>query len=290
MPSPLDQVKTAILQNHINISTLGILVYEYIALVRSKAKSIWRRRNTAVSILFLWNRYVSLMYGVLGVLEMSTLTPKRWYLYTIVTPTVLGSPKAICVLTSTMFIPSRMVTASRTTSVFSERLVLVLTCIKTLGNVRTARAVGMSTSMSVSEVLVKNGALYFLVFLLLNIVPTVIQETTGIEYLSPYIFAITSTLITRFLLNLRQVDNPSSYAVSTYSDTGSVVFDRHRTPRTEGSTNNGRDNLVYTDTEARSREAGPRMSSLSRFVETMGADLEFGDDEADEDSRIGPRD
>ncbi len=53
-----------------------MLVYEYIALVRSKAKSIWRRRITAVSILFLWNRYVSLMYGVLGVLEMSTLTPK----------------------------------------------------------------------------------------------------------------------------------------------------------------------------------------------------------------------
>lgn len=64
-------------------------------------------------------------------------------------------PFAYASLTDDLLPTETVVIASRTTSIFSEGLVLVLTCIKTLGNVRTARAVGMSMSMSVSEVLVK---------------------------------------------------------------------------------------------------------------------------------------
>ncbi|KAI0338636.1 hypothetical protein BDW22DRAFT_1362709 [Trametopsis cervina] len=116
----------------------------------------------------------------------------------------------------------KVVIASRTVSIFADALVLALTCIKTLSVSRGMRALQMQHS-SISQLLVRKGFLYFLVFLLLNIIQTIIQETTGIEYLSPYIVAITSVLTSRFLLNLRQ-NNESSEAEPVISD---IVFRRH---------------------------------------------------------------
>ena len=61
----------------------GIIVYEHITLFSLERKLIWRKPISAVSIISLFNRYATLVYGVLGVAGMFTLEPMVSLLYSV---------------------------------------------------------------------------------------------------------------------------------------------------------------------------------------------------------------
>ncbi|KAI0083607.1 hypothetical protein BDY19DRAFT_998451 [Irpex rosettiformis] len=166
-----------------------------------------------------------------------------------------------------------VVIASRTISIFADALVLILTCVKTLRTYLMAREVRLTQKNSISELLVRQGIVYFLIFLSLNVAQTAVQETTGIEYLSPYIFAVTSILMTRFMLNLRKVDDQPSYSLSSALD--DVTFEHPQSYPVGESGEVDRETMFC---EPSRRTPG--------FMEGMDADLEFTEMEAEESSLV----
>ncbi|KAI0338643.1 hypothetical protein BDW22DRAFT_1362721, partial [Trametopsis cervina] len=80
---------------------------------------------------------------------------------------------------------------------------------------------------SISQLLVRKGLFHFLILLVLNNAHTIVQQVTGIEYLTPYLFAMTSITMSRFLLSLRQV-HPSAATRSSWTQEAdtNIVFHR----------------------------------------------------------------
>jgi len=132
----------------------------------------------------------------------------------------------------------------------SGSLLVVVTCLKTYATVRDARRNNISTPLAAA--LLRNGVLYFLSLLSLQILGFVGTQAASFNYISGNIFnsvlpAAGSIVITHFLLNLRQIAN------GTQND----------------SLDTSRPSFV------RSQRASIRFAS---FVDNMGEQLSHGDD------------
>ncbi|KAI0758527.1 hypothetical protein BC629DRAFT_1550788 [Irpex lacteus] len=83
----------------------------------------------------------------------------------------------------------------------SDMGVLLITWTKTFGSIRQLRKMHIA---SVTECLVRDGTLYFIAMLGLNICALVVQDLTLILSV---VHTISAVLISRFLLDLRGIQN-----------------------------------------------------------------------------------
>ncbi|KAJ8473889.1 hypothetical protein ONZ51_g7565 [Trametes cubensis] len=101
-----------------------------------------------------------------------------------------------------------VVIAERVTTTAYDGLVLLFTLMKT-ARVRRA-AMSLDTSPSLMALILRDGTLYFLLLVLMNIAQIVVAaKIPGNNFIAFFISPLTSILISRFLLNLRQVARSS---------------------------------------------------------------------------------
>ncbi|KAL7283673.1 hypothetical protein ACG7TL_003109 [Trametes sanguinea] len=99
---------------------------------------------------------------------------------------------------------------ARVCLILSDILVLCVTWTKTYGIVRLAREHGVDRSLSVSKVLLRDGSTYFTVWTILNTLHIVGTYVQSVQYLTTFTEAFTSILVSRFILNLREVASAPS--------------------------------------------------------------------------------
>ncbi|KAI0718685.1 hypothetical protein C8T65DRAFT_737040 [Cerioporus squamosus] len=91
--------------------------------------------------------------------------------------------------------------ATRTVAIFSDGLVVVLTWIKTYRVFVLTRKISFRTNYS--ALILRDGTLYFLAVCVLNLVAIIYIMDVGANLLNDMIVTLSSLLMARFLLNLR---------------------------------------------------------------------------------------
>ncbi|KAI0940620.1 hypothetical protein AcW1_003768 [Taiwanofungus camphoratus] len=84
----------------------------------------------------------------------------------------------------------------------------------------------MNVKVSMITLLLRDGTIYFGVLFGLNVIQIILYTTDALAYSSLFITLITSILLSRFFLNLRQVHSPKSSVEDTLV-TSSHVSDLH---------------------------------------------------------------
>ncbi|KAJ3554683.1 hypothetical protein NM688_g2980 [Phlebia brevispora] len=111
-------------------------------------------------------------------------------------------------------------------AIASELIAVVATWLKTYSHVRQAAALGIKAGFGAT--LIQNGTLYFVVILVIYILPLVtifIPSNSGIDNVTDMLTAIIPNLVvSRFLINLRQVDSPTCNDVSRFSNFSAPNF------------------------------------------------------------------
>ncbi|KAI0696191.1 hypothetical protein BC835DRAFT_1414453 [Cytidiella melzeri] len=100
--------------------------------------------------------------------------------------------------------------ASRISAIAVDWLVLCLTWAKLSSYWQEKRFCGRD----IGTMLLRNGSIYFAVLLFLNSAEIVVFQLTRQDYVTEFIAVITSILMSRFMMNLRNVKRPS-YSAGT---------------------------------------------------------------------------
>ncbi|EKM57494.1 uncharacterized protein PHACADRAFT_206395 [Phanerochaete carnosa HHB-10118-sp] len=178
--------------NCITLSVTTWAIYEYVITLDQEFYAIWKRKLSAASLLLLSTRNcLSQTARILGTLYLSNRSTRR-------------------LLTSDFYI-YRFVIGTRVPLIFADALVLVLTWIKTLRQLTEARRLRLP--LSISTCLLRDGTLYFLILLVVNIVQILTATTVAIAPVSAFVSTVPPILINRFMLNLRGLNN--SQQIST---------------------------------------------------------------------------
>lgn len=124
-----------------------------------------------------------------------------------------GAPSVTCELGLTMDPDAhvQLVLASQIPNLVSNTLVLILTWIKTVGNYRMKQRLHLCTSLGLTGLFLRNGTVYFLVLFVMDVSQLSVARSFCLSQIT---YVLSSILVSRFLLNLRQ-----SYAQSTTQET-----------------------------------------------------------------------
>ncbi|KAI0085197.1 hypothetical protein BDY19DRAFT_461043 [Irpex rosettiformis] len=97
--------------------------------------------------------------------------------------------------------------ATRAAVIAADVIVLLITWQKTFGIIR--QAASLSERMALSEVLLRDGTVFFLALLAVNVFQVLIHSVSSWSILLPgsaFLAPLTSIVVSRFFFNLRQVD------------------------------------------------------------------------------------
>ncbi|RDX56399.1 hypothetical protein OH76DRAFT_1369021 [Lentinus brumalis] len=175
-----------------------------------------------------------------------SLVPIGTYIFRDVHETVFGSPSSGECITSTTYpfdLDARLTAIGRACLIMSDLLVLSVTWRKTYGIVRLASKHSVNSSFSVTTILLRDGSAYFTIWTILNTLHIVGAYVQAIEYITIFTDAVTSILVSRFVLNLRDAAS--------------------------GTTPDLHDSLFPFDESWR-----PTTNSISSFLEPLGAPLD----------------
>ncbi|EKM49822.1 uncharacterized protein PHACADRAFT_201525 [Phanerochaete carnosa HHB-10118-sp] len=123
--------------------------------------------------------------------------------------------------------PHVVVYASRGSLVLSDTIVLVLTWIKTFGE--WARARRLKVKVSLTTCLLRDGTIYFIALLAMNIAQLLAYDSSGVTPpVSTFIMTLPPLLISRFMINLRTADsevpNHSACIAGTQQELSALQF------------------------------------------------------------------
>lgn len=132
------------------------------------------------------------------------------------TPAIAPPPSVGCAVY--MKIPtavfSKLIVANRATTSIYDALVLFLTVLRTVNLMKRAKQMNVRTG--IVSLLLRDGAVYFFALLVINLAQIIITaEYEGSNLLSYYVSPLTSVLISRFLLHLRQAGDQDLQARGT---------------------------------------------------------------------------
>lgn len=174
---------------------IGISVALLIAL---RTYAIWQK-----------NRWV---FGVVLILGLS-IPALNIYYYTIFKIVAAPIPLTGC---SAFVDDHRFFSIQISTSVINivyDALVLVLTWVKTVGIRKSLARIGVKTSVPI--LLLRDGTIYFLLLLALNVSNFVISDLLSNNVFTEMRRVITSILISRFMINLRGIYTRSGSTASS---------------------------------------------------------------------------
>ncbi|OSD07814.1 hypothetical protein PYCCODRAFT_1430008, partial [Trametes coccinea BRFM310] len=165
----------------------------------------------------------------LPVFLLALMTPvANLYMDITGTPIPAPRPSVGCAIQTNIApnVYSQIVIAERTTTTAYDALVLIFTFIKT-SQARRA-AMSLSRRPSLVALILRDGTMYFLLLVVMNIAQIVVAaEFPGNNFVAFFISPLTSILISRFLLNLREVAQEPE---QTYQDTTDTAIISTRFP------------------------------------------------------------
>ncbi|KAI0723887.1 hypothetical protein C8T65DRAFT_627788 [Cerioporus squamosus] len=135
-----------------------------------------------------------------------SLVPVGTYIFRDIHETALRSPFSGKCTTSATYpfeLDARLTAIGRACLILSDMLVLSVTWRKTYGIVRLASKHSVNSSFSVTTVLLRDGSAYFAIWTILNTIHIVGTYVQAVEYITIFTDAVTSILVSRFILNLR---------------------------------------------------------------------------------------
>ncbi|KAH9914965.1 uncharacterized protein B0H18DRAFT_1043468 [Fomitopsis serialis] len=188
-------------------ATLTLLGYTMIAVISAIRVFAVTERNWLLSLL-------TLTLGLLPVLINIYLLTTAYYLVKSVPTTT------VCAVLSTISPHSanKVALASRLGVILSDILVVSATWFNLFQSARFSAKSGFLTS-SVSWYLLRDGTLYFSVILVLNLIDILLWWFDRIQFFTSLIFPLSLILLSRLLINLRQVAY-SDAAIRSLSNSG----------------------------------------------------------------------
>ncbi|KAJ8453594.1 hypothetical protein ONZ51_g13510 [Trametes cubensis] len=210
-------------ENCCGFAVTAVLCYEYLITMDREVALFWKRKPTGASILFFANRYLALALSLFT--SVFNVLPCRNVVY------------AAQIMDVCQYVPWALTIACRSALIAADVLVMAVTWHTTSKMDRLTLQVGRWPSFA--HTLFRDGAIYFVVMLVLNVLHltfTVCQLYTDglfpISYVTIFTEPLTSILISRFLLNLQEVHRDLGHGATdatSHSDTiqqGTVHFAR----------------------------------------------------------------
>ncbi|OBZ69330.1 hypothetical protein A0H81_10860 [Grifola frondosa] len=201
-----------------DMATLSLIFYEYIVTFDREVQSIWGRKFTGATVLFILNRYLMFLKYPINFASYFPVTDKvpigtNIYLYSRQTsanyPLPIGCswfndiPDEVYIIPLDRHQLSPVLVVTRASLILSDVIVLAITWWKTYEIKRAASQANLTASLAM--LLLRDGTLYFVVLLTFNVLHVAFvftgQFTMSLVFEEP----LTSILISRFLLNLREV-------------------------------------------------------------------------------------
>ncbi|EMD33641.1 hypothetical protein CERSUDRAFT_76363 [Gelatoporia subvermispora B] len=135
--------------------------------------------------------------------------------------------------TASMALIIALTTTSRVCAIVSDVIVLLVTWFKTYSIKRTADRTG--TRAPLASMLIRDGTFYFVLILLLNILQ-IVGNNTGVFAGTTGFFGqpLSGIIVSRFLMNLRQLDRTTSDAAVTRQPFG-ISLSGEQSEYTQGS-------------------------------------------------------
>ncbi|OCH87695.1 hypothetical protein OBBRIDRAFT_837171 [Obba rivulosa] len=183
-------VQSAITNNYYSLASCVFVLYDHGTTLSREIDLMWGRKWTSVTMLFYLNRFAVFAWAILqelNFLPLATLPVDGFSKYA-------GSEDPLVAV------------ATRTSVIAADILILFVTWSKTYGTLRNARR--SDIKVPISTLLLRDGTLYFIVLLVVNIMNIVGWYTdVFVETASLFSTPLSSIIITHFLLNLRQAAN-----------------------------------------------------------------------------------
>ncbi|KAI0807511.1 hypothetical protein C8Q74DRAFT_1188059 [Fomes fomentarius] len=208
--------------NCTDLAVFALILFEYLVTFDREVHFAWRRRITWTRGIFLLNRYLSILeyLFVLGPMlpaqnllvlieHFPAFSGVRVYAISAgnsyITMTVVALAM-VPVATNTVSVRS---VATRSCMILSDAIVIVVTWIKTWSTVRFAQRI--KVEMSFTSLVLREGILYFIIMLSLNVLQMVFYFAMSDSYalIIPFLNVMTPILVSRFFLDL---DDLTSYS------------------------------------------------------------------------------
>ncbi|KAI0329488.1 hypothetical protein GY45DRAFT_1371562 [Cubamyces sp. BRFM 1775] len=232
-----------------------MVFYEYIVTFSDEVNLFWKRQMSSASIIFFLNRYLTLLGYLLdsgtfhaqsdigadflryfpqaafsslrayalsehnrwiaGAIFLLLMGPVAVNASTLRWTHIHNLPAPIGCTSSTGITPS----LAKHTAIGADFLVVMVTWWNTRKSMKLYREANLHTSYG--NLMLRDGTVYFVVLLILNVlhmVLTVLAYTeafVSVSYVSIFTDPIMSILVSRFLLNLRQVDHTGANAMGS---------------------------------------------------------------------------
>ncbi|PIL22981.1 hypothetical protein GSI_15678 [Ganoderma sinense ZZ0214-1] len=196
--------------HYCTLSALTLLLFEYALTLDREVAIFWRRRVTGASVLFLSNRYISLVaysarISLMGHWACTVRTILRLYIVAISTNRPFPE-----------YVPWAVTIVPRVGVIIADAIVLCVTWHVTYRSnsvLRHALARPSGGKRTFSSTLLRDGTLYFgllfimnVIYLILTMFPTEVDSLTQVSYVVEFSEPLTAILISRFLLNLQEVN------------------------------------------------------------------------------------
>ncbi|THH00541.1 hypothetical protein EW026_g2018 [Hermanssonia centrifuga] len=191
-----------------------LIVYEYVITLRHEVGMMWQMKHTGATWLFILNRYLMLVNITVQCLPVYSQRYGSYYYVYITRLPLLHTYRGCGVtlrlveaITMAQYLVFALVLATRFCMIIADIIVLALTWMKTYRNSREFLRMNMGVSLSI--LLLRDGTIYFVVLLVMNIAQICVENVPRLQVLSPvitFVNNLTPILTSRFLINLRQVD------------------------------------------------------------------------------------
>ncbi|KAL1939182.1 hypothetical protein VTO73DRAFT_10223 [Trametes versicolor] len=259
----VDYYRTTLVEKSSMAGMLALMLYELAITFDREAKFFWNMPFSRTTAIFLLNRYSSLLkYPVSMVSYRSTVSETRyacnalvragqtleiipyfvWAMFSAMRIRAITERNImlfslvfvlLCVPVGTnlylfaISVPDTVVLIlTRASAILGDAIVIGVTWFKTFRGWRAA--VDANMRVSLSEMILRDGSIYFLVFLCLNVLHVVMAlATTFSGIIAAYEEPLSSIMVSRLMLNLREVDQ---FARDAAADECTLQFDRATLP------------------------------------------------------------
>ncbi|KAI0707182.1 hypothetical protein C8Q76DRAFT_860360 [Earliella scabrosa] len=220
----VDIAQSILLQNYFSAAAVVLIFYEYAITFNKEVELFWRRKITLASVLFLVNRYVPLAVNVLYSPYPGAPSTHQC---------VEGCAALLYIaemLSIFQYLPWALTIITRTCLITCDLLVIGITWKATFALNRELKGIAISR-MGFSGVLFRDGVIYFIVLLILNVLHLTFSLLSSSDFekkrssLFTLLEPMNAILISRFLLNLQEANN-AFYHHSSSSTIDNIRFNR----------------------------------------------------------------
>ncbi|KAI0646257.1 hypothetical protein C8Q79DRAFT_926268 [Trametes meyenii] len=228
------------------LGAVAWLVWEYVITFDREVSLVWSRKVNSAAVVFLLNRYIMLIqfavqlplsftisdesvapyfvwaaFSALRAYAMSnrtwpvaiivfllSITPAGYNIYNFAQLVPINLPAPIFCIPSFPGITPTFIdhwtTATRICLIVADALVICVTWGRTY-RFRVS-AVEANVKTSLLTLLLRDGTIYFIILLILNILHIIVRITAQANFITTFEEPLTSILISRFIMNLRELD------------------------------------------------------------------------------------